>query len=100
MNSVQQLGTRSVMWDFVPLLSRKLMRISNVAVSYFMYLNSCIQGLSEEGGKGAICSGPSTFFYINNGMRKNFLNLNFTDIGPPPPHSSPCPEIKICSGFL
>jgi hypothetical protein len=39
MNSVQQLGARSVMWDFVSLLSRKLTRISNVAVSYFMYLN-------------------------------------------------------------
>ena len=50
MNSVQQLGARSVMWDFVPLLSRKLMRVSNVAVSYFMYLSIAVSRAFQGGG--------------------------------------------------
>ena len=47
------------------------------------------------GQRGQFAPGPSvrgapkfgkkkfgTFFDINNGLRKNFLNLNFADIGP------------------
>jgi hypothetical protein len=57
-----------------------------------------------RGGGGATLKGPNckrgatkgvikkifgTFFYINNGMRKNFVNINLTGV---------CPENIFCPG--